>query len=230
MNPISSLLHRMNQESTDWETSGDRRHVFLQCYTLMSQNMYSAIGAKHFKDPIWVSKLLVRFSEYYFDALDLYQAGHPEVPRVWKQAHDSTKNPETHVLQNLLLGINAHINYDLPLALYDCLENEWPSCDISRKMLRKNDHELVNHIIDASIDEVQDRIIKPIAPSLAIVDKVLGPIDEWILSKMICEWRGDVWEVSELLLEAESPEKRKEIILNQESEVFERGENLLRIF
>lgn len=220
----------MTQESIQWETIGDRRHIFLQCYTLMSQNMYSAIGTKHFKDPQWVSNLLVRFSEYYFDALDLYQAEHPEVPQVWKQAHDATKNPETHVLQNLLLGINAHINYDLPLALYDCLETEWPNCDRPKKILRKEDHQLVNQIISASIDEVQETIIKPISPSLAIIDNILGPIDEWILSRLISSWRTDVWEVSELLLEAKSPEKRKEIILKQEAEVFERGEKLLRIF
>ncbi|SDC50821.1 hypothetical protein SAMN04488104_100122 [Algoriphagus faecimaris] len=230
MNPITTLLQRMKEESCQWETAGDRRHIFLQCYTLMSQNMYSAIRANHFKDCIWVSSLLVRFSEYYFDALDLYQANHPQVPRVWKQAHDATKNSETHVLQNLLLGINAHINYDLPLALYDCLENEWPTCDTPQRMLRKNDHELVNRIISASIDEVQDTIIKPIAPSLAIMDKMLGPIDEWLLSKMISAWRSDVWEVSELLLHAESTHDRQEIIRKQETEVFERGEKLIRIF
>lgn len=220
----------MREESANWEISGDRRHVFLQCYTLMSGNMYRAIGQNYFADCEWVSRLLVRFSEYYFDALDLYQANHPHVPRVWKQAHEATQNPKTHVIQNLLLGINAHINYDLPLALFDCLEEEWPSCDTSRRILRKNDHELVNQIISASIDEVQDSIIKPLSPSLAIFDKLLGPMDEWLLSKMISAWRSDVWEVTEMLLAAESPEKRKEIILNQEMEVFEKGERLIQIF
>ncbi|RZS95926.1 DUF5995 family protein [Cecembia calidifontis] len=230
METINNLLQRMTKESSHWESSGDRRHVFLQCYTLMSRNMYVSIEEKHFSDPLWVSTLLVRFSDYYFEALDLYQSEHPHVPSVWKQAHDASKNPEPHVLQNLLLGVNAHINYDLPLTLYDCMEQEWISADPDKRTKRKNDHELVNQVIANSIDAVQDNIIKPLSPSLAFLDKLMGRMDEWLLSKMIVSWRSDVWNVSQLLLEAKSPDVREEIRQRQELQVLKRGEQLFNLF
>jgi hypothetical protein len=230
MEAINNLLQRMAKASSDWENSGDRRHVFLQCYTLMSRNMYASIEEKHFSDPDWVSSLLVRFSDYYFDALDLYQSNHPNVPSVWKQAHDAAKNSDTHVLQNLLLGINAHINYDLPLALYDCMQGEWPHLQKENIELRKNDHEIVNKVIASSIDDVQDSIIKPIFPTIAVLDKLMGRMDEWLLSKMITSWRTDVWHISQLLLGAQTPELWEEIRQRQEQQVLNRGEQLINLF
>lgn len=230
METINNLLQKMTKESSAWEHSGDRRHIFLQCYTKMSQNMYSSIEEKRFSDPLWVSTLLVRFSEYYFDALDLYQSNQPKVPSVWRQAHDAAKNPDTNVLQNLLLGVNAHINYDLPLALYDCMENEWLKLPLKKRIIRKQDHDLVNQIISSSIDDVQDSIIKPLSPTLAILDKIMGRMDEWMLSKMIGTWRSNVWKISQLLLEAQTPELREEIRQKQEIQVLKRGEKLISFF
>lgn len=230
MEVINNLLQRMTNEYSGWENAGDQRHVFLHCYTLMSRNMYLSIQKKHFSDPDWVSILLVRFSDYYFDALDLYQSNHSNVPSVWKQAHDAAKNSDTHVLQNLLLGVNAHINYDLPLALYDCMEHEWLHFQKDNIELRKNDHDLVNRIISNSIDDVQDSIIKPISPTLAVLDKLMGRMDEWLLSKMIISWRSDVWNISQLLLEAQTPELREEIRQRQEHQVLKRGEQLINLF
>jgi hypothetical protein len=224
------LLKKMAKESSDWKKKGDQRHIFLQCYTMMSQNMFCAIEERHFSDPLWVSTLLVRFSDYYFEALDLYQSNHPKVPLVWKQAHDAAKKPDTHVLQNLLLGVNAHINYDLPLALYDCMEHEWLNSPLNKKRIRKHDHDLVNQVISSSIDEVQDSIIKPMSPSLAALDLLMGRMDEWMLSKMIISWRTGVWKVSQLLLEAPTQEIREEIRQKQEIKVLKRGEQLISLF
>jgi len=230
MEAINNLLQKMTKESSDWENSGDRRHIFLQCYSTMSQNMYYSIEEKRFSDPLWVSTLLVRFSEYYFEALDLYQCNQPKAPSVWRQAHDAAKNPDTNVLQNLLLGVNAHINYDLPLALYDCLEYEWIKLPLNKRTMRKQDHDLVNQIISSSIDDVQDRIIKPLSPSLAVLDRIMGRMDEWMLSKMIGTWRSNVWKISQLLLEAQTPELREEIRQKQETQVLKRGEKLISLF
>lgn len=202
----------------------------MQCYTTMSRNMYGAIEEKCFSDPLWVSTLLVRFSDYYFDALDLYQSNRPKAPSVWRQAHDAANNPETNVLQNLLLGVNAHINYDLPLALYDCMEQEWLKLPLKKRLIRKQDHDLVNQIISSSIDDVQDSIIKPLSPTLAALDKLMGRMDEWMLSKIISSWRSSVWEISQLLLEAKTPELRDEIRNAQEIQVLNRGEKLIGLF
>jgi len=66
-----------------WEDAGDRRAIFLGCYTLMTRNMLAALDAGRFRDARWVGALLERFADYYFDALAACEAGDPAAPIVW---------------------------------------------------------------------------------------------------------------------------------------------------
>lgn len=129
-------------------------------------------------------------------------------------------------LQCLLLGVNAHINYDLPLSLYDCLQDEWPNLHPDQQQLRQEDHEKVNQVIASTIDAVQDTVIEPHAPVIAIVDRVMGRMDEWLLSQLISSWRNEVWSVATSLLDATDPSEWERIRHQQEQRVLERGESL----
>lgn len=140
-----------------------------------------------------MSQLLVRFSEYYFEALHHYDQVSAETPEVWKQVHDCTCRHQLHVLQNLLIGVNAHINYDLPLALYDCLQKDWHAAYNVARLRRKENHEIVNLIIGETIDAVQDEVIASASPMMAVLDKLMGRMDEWLLSRLITGWRSNVW-------------------------------------
>src|SRR5512135_1620771 len=87
-----------------WEAARDRRAIFLGCYRLMTGNMLDAIDAGRFHDGVWVSRLLRRFTDYYFDALRLYDQNSPATSPIWKLAHDATRDDEVTTLQHLLLG------------------------------------------------------------------------------------------------------------------------------
>jgi hypothetical protein len=113
-----------------WEAASDRRAAFLNCYLLMTRNMPAAVAAGEFIDQGWVHALLHRFADYYFDALEAYEQGDADTSAVWRTAHNATRDPQTHILQNMLLGINAHINYDLVLTLVDMLKSEWAQLQI----------------------------------------------------------------------------------------------------
>ena len=75
-----SVVDRMQDRIDGWERSGDPRAVFLSCYALMTQNMLDAVDAGEFADATWVSRLLHHFAGYYFDALDVYEAGGEDPP------------------------------------------------------------------------------------------------------------------------------------------------------
>ncbi len=220
------LLDRMNAQAASWEQQGDQRCHFQRCYGMMSANMVQAIADRRFHDAAWVERLMLRFADYYYDALHLYDQQSDQTPAVWKQAHDATCHRRLHILQRLLLGINAHINYDLPLALYDCLRNEWPTADANARQRRRDDHETVNRVIAETIDAVQDDIIEPRSVAMALVDRLMGRTDEWLLAQLIRSWRTDVWHVAVQLLEAESDEERERIRQAQEARVLERGRDL----
>ncbi len=119
------VIDRMQERIDRWERSNDQRSVFLRCYALMTRNMLDALHTDEFSDPAWVSRLLEHFASYYFDALDAYEAGAEHIPEVWRSAHDAAHRSNTPAISLLLLGVNAHINYDLVLAVADILEPEW---------------------------------------------------------------------------------------------------------
>ena len=57
----------------------------------------------------------VAFAGLYLDALDAHLSGTSRPSRPWRLAFDAA--PDLPPLLNVLLGVNAHINYDLPQAL-----------------------------------------------------------------------------------------------------------------
>ncbi len=220
------LLQYMRAQVSAWEQQGDPRRHFQHCYSMMSANMIQAIAEHRFYDAAWVERLMLRFADYYYDALLLYDRQSDQTPAVWKHVHDVTRSSRLHILQYLLLGINAHINYDLPLALYDCLCDEWPTADQLTRKCRHDDHERVNGIIAETIDTVQDDLIRPISVALTLADRFMGRMDEWLLAQLIRNWRRDVWNVAVELLEARDARQRERIRCNQEAGVLKRGRQL----
>ena len=227
MESTHGILSRMQHQADRWEQSGDRRMLFLRCYFLMTQNMHRAIQEGQFRDGIWAERLLQRFAAYYFHALDLFDRDDPGTPAVWRQVHEAAANPRLHALQHVLLGINAHINYDLVLALYDEMHPELPALKREGFDLRQSDHNLVNQIIAETIDTVQDQVLEPHSGMLALVDALMGRADEWILSQMITGWRSEVWQEACAMLDTENPEQRERHRLQLEENVLKKAEAIL---
>jgi hypothetical protein len=193
MSTLSAVITRMQTLIDAWETSNDHRAVFLSCYAMMTRNMFVALDKQAFRDASWVSTLLHQFAGYYFEAVDTYDDT-TSCSTVWRFAFDAARKPDTHVIQNLMLGVNAHINYDLVLALVDILQEEWADLSPEQRAARYYDHCHVNTIIAATINSVQDQVIERYNPAMDIVDKLFGPLDEWLIAKLVANWREEVWQ------------------------------------
>ncbi len=202
----------------------DHRVIFLHCYLLMTDNMLAAIERQEFHDSAWVDRLLHRFAEYYFTALDAYEAESPATPPVWQLAFHATRHPGTLALQHLLLGVNAHINYDLILALVDILEPEWASLTEAQRQLRYQDHCRVNQVIGKTVDAVEEEVLDPEMPIIRIVDTLMGHLDEAMISDLLGHWREIVWHHVIRLLEIQDPDERAKLVKHYEKEVLEIGE------
>ena len=113
-------------------------------------------------------------------------------PAVWREALDACSDPLCHPLQALMLGINAHINHDLALALVDVLD-DWPTLDEEARQRRRDDHELVNTIINDTTDAVQQDVVGQWSPAAEGLDLLLGPLDEWAFGQLAESWRSRVW-------------------------------------
>jgi hypothetical protein len=221
--PNAPVIHRMQSFVAEWESQSDQRSIFLSCYMLMTGNMLTAVDQKEFSDPQWVDGLLHAFADYYFIALDTYNLHPTSAPPVWKLAHDACRDPSMSPLQKLLLGVNAHINYDLVLTLVDLLRPEWPNLQEERRKVRYQDHCLVNDIIGRTIDTVQDTILEPSMPIMDIIDNLLGPLDEYLISRLISGWRENVWKNATRLIEIQDLAEQHELLKKVEKDSMRTG-------
>jgi Family of unknown function (DUF5995) len=179
----------------------DQRTIFVRAYREMTSSMLEAIEAAEFEDAQWVKRLLERFAEYYFESVALYASDPDRCPVVWRVAFDATVEGALSPLRTLFLGINAHINYDLALCVSDVMD-DWVHLDDFTRALRQRDYERVNSVIRRTVDAVQRDVVEPISPALGVADLLMGPLDEWLFSALIADWRHDTWDDALAVLEA----------------------------
>ena len=86
MSTDDDVMPRMLELVQRWQQAADQRFIFLDCYALMTRNMLAALAGTEFMDSGWVDRLLHRFAEYYFTALDAYEQNPDSAPRVWQIA------------------------------------------------------------------------------------------------------------------------------------------------
>ena len=216
-------VKRMQALISQWETEADQRAIFLSCYLMMTRNMKSALQQQEFNDAAWVNELLHHFANYYFTALDAYEQDAQQAPPVWKVAHDAARTAQVLPLQELLLGVNAHINYDLVLTLVDLLQPEWDNLSEEQRVSRYTDHCHVNDVIGGTIDAVQDQVLEPAMPVMDLIDKLLGPLDEKLISHLISGWREQVWQNAVQLLQTREAEERLRFLRQVEEDALQFG-------
>ena len=213
----------MQTQTEQWQETADDKALFLRCYQMMTSNVLIAVDHHEFNDPLWVSTLLNRFADYYFVALRAYEDDPASAPTVWQVAHNAARDPNISAMQKLLLGVNAHINYDLVLTLVDMLEREWESHTEEERNGRYADHCHINDIIGETIDAVQDEVLEPAMPIMDVIDKLLGPLDERIIVHLISQWREKVWHNATRLLEIRDPQEQIQFIKQIEKEALQTG-------
>jgi hypothetical protein len=193
------VLQTMASFIESWKQYADRRAIFLTCYSMMTDNMIQALEAGEFEDQVWVEALVHRFADYYFEALHAYDTGVVAPASVWNYTFEAARTSELHVIQDLLLGVNAHICYDLVFVLVEQLP-DWSTLTEAEQAIRYRDHCHVNEIIFRTTHQVQEEVVKPYDPMLGTVDVWMGAVDEWILHQLIVKWRDEVWQFATRLL------------------------------
>lgn len=214
----------MQTQIEHWEDQQDPRAIFLNCYQLMTANMLAAVERAEFEDNLWVEHLLHRFADYYFEALAAFEQQPASAPRIWSLTHERTIQAKILPIQMLLLGVNAHINYDLVLTLFELLQPEWPVLSSDQRQGRYRDHCQVNVIIGQTIDIVQDQVLEPAMPAMDLLDRWMGGLDERLISGLITRWRGTVWQHAEKMLDCEAAGTRQRLVLEVEEQVLRLAE------
>ena len=180
----------------------DRRAIFATLYGVVSAEMRERVARGAFLDPAWVHRYAVTFANLYRDALDAYdEARTSQVPRAWRLCFDAAAAGTGFVLQELLLGINAHVNNDLPIALNRV------TLDPDREA-RRRDHNAVNEVLAAVTDRATVRLAALYAPGLVTLDECAGELDEMIALFSLQTARDSSWESAVAFANASHPTER----------------------
>ncbi|GEM_PF-861229 len=199
---VEEVIAGLEQLEAAFLTRRDRRGVFVTAYSIISRKIHSRFGTGGFRDDAWVRTYLIAFGNLYRQALADYEGGQRgRVPRCWQQAFDTSVAGLALVMQDLLLGINAHINRDLGFAL-----NEAGIAD--RRDDRYADHTKINEILREATEEVQDRIAAMYAAGLGRLDQLLGQLDEEITAYNFELARENAWMAGLALANARSDAER----------------------
>jgi hypothetical protein len=196
---VASALTRLEQFFLERR---DRRGVFASAYLTITLALQDRIGEGIFLDNAWVASYLVCFANFYREALRAHERGdRSAVPKAWWISLQTSAKNRGLLLQDLLLGINAHINFDLPFALIAA------TIDPDREV-RQSDHFAVNEVLKSATNDLQMRVIGLYAPILALLDESFGELDERITHFNLEKARQACWAAAINLANAQSESQR----------------------
>ncbi|WEK54100.1 MAG: DUF5995 family protein [Candidatus Cohnella colombiensis] len=207
---ITQVIEEMTVRLQALEQHGDHRVVFQRVYLLMTKEMKRRLEDGFFHDSEWMERVLVGFAQYYFEALDAYEK-ESLCPPAWKLALAQAQDKRGFVLQDALLGINAHINSDLPLVLHAILDqdNDWSDSRVLYR--RRQDHDRINDVLSDLVDQVQNELAQHYARLIGMIDWMFGRKDEALSSFILAHCRTTVWTQTESLLNASDHFERDDI-------------------
>ncbi|HEX7535847.1 MAG TPA: DUF5995 family protein [Dermatophilaceae bacterium] len=186
--PIAAVVAGMQRRLDRLPARLSHQRVFLSTYQRTTQAVGEAINRGSFEDPGWVGRWDVAFASLYLTALDLELEGPGPASRPWRLAFAAS--PDLPPLRHVLLGINAHVNYDLPQALLAVISDD----DFSDPLVmdrRRRDHERIDRVLASRVAAEDDELTAKGGATL--LDRLLTPLNRLGSKRFLREARQKVW-------------------------------------
>jgi hypothetical protein len=184
----------------------DHRAVFATTYLTLTQELRNAAVRRPspFVDLRYLYREVRNFASYYFRSIRRDDQG-KSVPEAWRIAFDTARDGEVNAGQDMLLGINAHVQNDMAFVLADM-----GLVDKGGRS-RKPDHDVTNEILATAYQRVVDRVANRYDPILRTTNASWNPIEDIAALEMVREWREMVWRNAERLIEAKDASARAQV-------------------
>jgi hypothetical protein len=180
---LTDIIDRARREPS-------RLGYFAALYRLVTINVKSGIQQGHFQDGARMERLDVAFANRYLTALEAYR-NHQPLSECWRVAFDAAQAWRPLILQHLLLGINAHINFDLGVAAATVA----PGAQLQEL---QSDFFVINKMLGNLVDQVQAEI-GSLSPWIWLLGKIGGRTNDVVINFSIGIARSAAWEVAERL-------------------------------
>ena len=191
--------------------SKDQRGIFVTAYLGLTRVIQEWIDRGLFLENEIVARYVVEFANTYRQALADYEQGSRlAIPKAWQQSFDTCRDKNASILQYLLLGVNAHINYDLPHAVLQAGLNV--NCDRCY-----HDHTRINDAVDLAIPLIRHRVATLYQHSLRITNCIYGRAIDAAVALSFQRARQNSWMWARALHSAQSVAERTQVdkLLNE---------------
>jgi hypothetical protein len=192
--PVAEVVAQLGRRLTELPPDRRQRQPFLGAYLRTTEAVGNAVSDGLFEDPGWVRRWDVTFAELYLRAHDADLADQPAgVPRPWRLAFDAPVG--LPALRHVLLGINAHVNYDLPQAMLAVI-SEQDFADPELIAGRRRDHERIDTVLAGRVS-AEDAALG--SAQRTVLDRLLTPLNRLGSKRFLREARQKVWHNVEQL-------------------------------
>ena len=214
------LIQHMDGRLQEMLRTDDPNAVFQLTYVTFSRQVQNALVAGRFEDPAWAADMCCRFVEVYLRQVALWEAQEPAQCRAWRMAFEATDNGSAHVLQAMLLGMNAHIHYDLAFVTLGACRaagdlstsaNGGAALGAARAGLptkRYRDFLLINRVGWESIPVLQEVVLGQFNRFLYWGNKLAGGLTRRVGQRVFIESRDASWCQTTLLVHARNSQER----------------------
>ena len=210
---IRAQIRRLRAARDGWGC--DHRAVFATTYLTLTKQLFadvkSGLVERKFDDPEYLYTEDALFANIYFRTARAYDRG-DEIADAWQIAFDTAERDDTGAVQDMLLGINAHVQNDMPFML--------ASLGLTRPngKSRKGDHDEANGTLNRAYEDVVAEVRDRFDPAIDLSNPELVPLDDLVGLELVRTWRENVWRNAERLLNADGKREQRQVAKQIEAE------------
>lgn len=170
-----------------WSISHNKRlGYFAALYKNITVLIKLAAEKGEFENKLLLEKLDVAFAQRYLDAVNQFREQNLPDSSPWFLVFQTSETERLTIVQHLLLSINVHINYDLPIACAQVGPNE-------KILTLCNDYFKLNGILSGAIKAVEKGIFQ-LSPLLSLLARNIPKIERKLLNFSLGVARSRSWE------------------------------------
>jgi Family of unknown function (DUF5995) len=184
----------------------DHRAVFATTYFVLTRELRETVreDPDFFRYPSYFFREDALFANVYLRTVRAWSRGE-EVAAAWRIAFEGARDKDLTGVQDQLLGINAHVQNDMPFVIASLGLRSRSGGSI------KPDHDRANEVLNRAFEPVIRAVRRRYDPSFDLSNPTWSPHDDLTGLEMVRIWREGVWRNAERLVDANSPAERRQV-------------------
>jgi hypothetical protein len=187
---IDEVLTELDQIILRARNEQDRLGFFATLYRNVTIKVKQGIAAGLFEDGPRMEKLDVTFANRYLAALGSFRRQEP-LSKCWLASFQIAATWSPIILQHLLTGTNAHVNFDLGIAAQAVA----PGSELASL---EHDFNQINDILSNMIIKVRSDI-EEVSPWIKLLDQYASQTEDRLINFSLGKARESAWLVANMI-------------------------------